>query len=385
MNLQDVIAHPVAPERWLLLNVFTKTCVGLNGQGLAAYSLLSAGQEPGPEKQHLWDIERFSNMDGLMADPSRFKRDANEWGDGRVLAPEEFKQELRDHLLLPTQSESDYLERFGNKKSLLDRTHFGNFHQQVGQELFFRRIDPGKWWVEQKFAADRKTVRTDNLYGAVQAEFLKRYFPDRLRPGMDVIDLGCGIGLYSGQMADCGANVTGLDPDEKYLAIAREQYGDRVRFQRCDIGKPGGLDAIPDESADLIFMSDALLFYYVPVNPKETASLDVLLSDIHRILKPSGVFASMEPHSVFWLAPWFGSPRRPFTLLTEYAQKFFGVTPTLERIVNDLGKNGLAVSHMEEVKPPPDLQGPIGERDLHFARNFPVWHIFESRKSWPSG
>ena len=53
---------------------------------------------------------------------------------------------------------------------------------------------------------------------------MKQHFAKRLEPNfssMTVLDIGCGAGLLSEAMAKLGAQVTGVDPAEKNIAIAR--------------------------------------------------------------------------------------------------------------------------------------------------------------------
>src|SRR5262249_39528814 len=158
------------------------------------------------------------------------------------------------------------------KRNVLDREHFGNFHQQHGQHLLLvNRTDPAEWWMKQKFASDQRSVREDTLYAGVQWNFLRSYMAERIRPGMQVVDLGCGTGLYASLMAENGASVLGIDPSETYLAVARSNAVPGTHFLNLKIGEAGGLDALEPASADLVFMSDALLFYFIPFYPGQKA------------------------------------------------------------------------------------------------------------------
>lgn len=58
--------------------------------------------------------------------------------------------------------------------------------------------------------------------------------------GWKVLDIGCNAGYYSFRVAKWGAEVTGIDLDERYLKQARwaaEVYGveDRVRFEKMQV------------------------------------------------------------------------------------------------------------------------------------------------------
>ena len=284
---KDVVFLPEStvdhPDRWVAMNVFAKTCFGLSGEifrflGEAGSNPLAAGE--GPFK--CWRVEYFSNEAGLLADPSRFRRNIEDWEELHLSRPE-LVAELKKHCIL-VDDEAAYLERFKPKRHLLDRVHFGNFHQQHGQHMALtRRKDPADWWMRQKFSEDQSSVRPDTLYGAIQSKFLERYAEERISEGMSVVDLGCGTGVYSNLMASRGATVLGIDPSEEYLSVARANAVRGAHFENMKIGEAGALDQIPTASADIIFMSDALLFYFVPFYPGQNGDLRALLKDIRRI------------------------------------------------------------------------------------------------------
>src|SRR5205085_2448288 len=148
-----------------------------------------------------------------------------------------------------------------------------------------------------------------------------------------------------------GATVLGIDPSEEYLSVARANAVRGAHFENMKIGEAGALDQIPTASADIIFMSDALLFYFVPFYPGQNADLRVLLKDIRRILKPGGSFVSLEPHGVFYLMPWLGAIDRPFVVVTEYLKKSFGIVPPLSWLIQQVAQAGFAVTDMREIVP----------------------------------
>ncbi|MDX9861027.1 MAG: class I SAM-dependent methyltransferase [Rhodospirillales bacterium] len=327
----------------------------------------------------IWEIGYFSNIDGLLADPTRFIQDPAEWPEPLTMDYATFVSRLIETCVL-IQDDTAYEGRFQPKRTLLDYGHFGHFHQQLGQALMLHwRRDPVDWWVEQKFSDPGKRIR-DNLYGAVQDQFLKEYLPRVVKPGMRVLDLGCGPGYFSNKMARLGADVLGLDPSERYLSIARANVAPGARFEQAEIGKPGALDGLASGQFDLVFMSDALLFYFVPEAPTQVASLDVLLSDIRRVLKDEGRFISVEPHYLFWLAPWLGDPERPFTIFSEYNDPpGMRVTPTLSRLIKAFCQGGFCITDMQEMFPAREFEA-VDRRAYYFARRFPLWQLYEMRK-----
>ena len=380
---KDVVILPEGtaeyPDRWVAMNVFARTSLGISGEVVAflgrAGSRLSEQVSAHPTKYLCWDVEYFSNENGLLADPTRFRRNMDQWRELHLDA-KALEGKLKAHCIL-IDDESVYRERFQDKRNLLDRERFGNFHQQHGQHLLLvKRDNPAEWWMRQKFTEDYLTVREDTLYGAVQLRFLQDYFKRSMKPGMQVIDLGCGTGIYSNLMAQCGAEVRGIDPSDEYLDVARSYALGKATFEKASIGEAGGLDGIEDGWADVVFMSDALLFYFVPFYPGQKADLQTLLADIRRVLKPGGVFVSLEPHAAFYLCPWLGADDRPFTIVTEYLDKRFGIVPPFSWLVHALAEGGFAVKDLLEIGPA-DYFRDVDSRGYHFAREFPLWQLLE--------
>ncbi len=381
---QDIIIQFEAPGFWSFYNVFTRDCLATESDVLSVVAELAVSYtEELATKYHgktfkIWDIWRFSNYDGLLADPTRKLRDPASWPPPVQLDIESLVKLFSERSIL-VEDETRYLARFDRKRSIFDTEHFGNFHQQLGREVrLIRREDPNKWWLRQKFTEDLKDIRP-NLYKAVQESSLRSYFKKKFRNGGDVIDIGCGTGFYSKLMAESGAlNVLGIDPNADFIKIARRDENPRTRFETCEtIGQPDGLGSIPSASADFVYMSDALLFYFVAENPAQKGDPAALLGDIRRILRPGGVFISVEPHYQLWLAPWLGEPSHPFTVLTEYARKTFGVTPNASMLIQTFARSGFAITWMDELRPDPFYES-VDLRAYRFAMEFPLWQLYEA-------
>lgn len=377
----DVIVLPAKDNHWIIFNVFTKSAVGVNNETLSIFKLLENGRirQLSDKKKNtkwlLWNIEKFTNEDGLMADPSRFIRDVDNWSNPKELSLNLLIDEFKKRFLVIDDTKK-YQELFGSKKSLLDMNHLGNFHEQLGQHLTLnKRHSPSEWWLNQKFEKDLTNTK-NNLYRAVQTFFLKRYIPKKIHKGDCVIDLGCGVGFYSKIIGKTGANVLGLDPSNEYVTLAKKNCPSNVKFQVANVGFKGALDDIKSNSVDFIFMSDALLFYFVPIDKMKKPELKILLADIRRVLKPTGTFVNIEPHYLFWLLPWLGEVERPFTIITEYKDKQFGVTPNFSQYINSITEEGFLVKNMEEIYPDPTYE-PIDKRAFNFANQFPLWQLFE--------
>ncbi|MBK34515.1 MAG: hypothetical protein CME26_03165 [Gemmatimonadetes bacterium] len=381
----DVIVLPSGHGRWVVYNLFAKTSLGCSSDSIGLLAAAVSTQRERLEEQHadrffeVWDVQCFSNEDGLLADPSRFERDVRQWGDPSLVHVKELYQRFLDGCFVVEDMDA-YAKRFMQKTSLLDRFNFGNFHQQLGQHLALKRRESAEnWWINQKFTDDLEGVR-ENLYGAVQEWGLRQYFSGRLEPGDFVVDLGCGTGYYSKVLGTYGASVRGYDPSRAMIDLAQRSTPGDVEFKVAPLGTPEALQDLPDECADYVTMIDALLFYFVPSEPDQDISASALFEDIRRVLKPDGIFISVEPHYLFWLQPWFGEETRPFTVMTEYCTKAFGVTPTISEYLQTVFNNGFFSRWMEELLPDPSFENE-DRRAFYFARQFPLWHLFEFGKT----
>jgi SAM-dependent methyltransferase len=81
------------------------------------------------------------------------------------------------------------------------------------------------------------------------------FFVHRLSPDESVIDIGCGNGALSYDMAELGgALVTGVELNEMSLVEAKKRYShERVQYVHGDV-----LKDLPDESFDVAVMSNVL-------------------------------------------------------------------------------------------------------------------------------
>jgi ubiquinone/menaquinone biosynthesis C-methylase UbiE len=107
-----------------------------------------------------------------------------------------------------------------------------------------------------------------------------------LRPGLDLVDIGCGRGEAAARAALRGARVTAIDYSSGSLSLASRTMevlldphglGDRVDLIAADATRL----PLPDRSADRVLLLD-LVEHLWPWQ------LESLLAEIQRILRPSG-------------------------------------------------------------------------------------------------
>jgi len=100
----------------------------------------------------------------------------------------------------------------------------------------------------------------------------------QLNPGAEILDLACGHGRISVQLAKLGFKVTGLDSSEFFLSKAREQAaGLEIAFVHGDM-------------RDLPWSKkfDAVVNWFTAFGYFPDADNHRVLGEIHKVLKPGG-------------------------------------------------------------------------------------------------
>ncbi len=93
--------------------------------------------------------------------------------------------------------------------------------------------------------------------------------------GERILDVGCGTGQLTGEIADAGAEVVGIDLSAKMIAAAKQNFP-KIRFEVADIAATNF-----DEEFDAVFSNAALHW----VRDQEGA-----IKAMARALKPGGRF-----------------------------------------------------------------------------------------------
>ena len=118
-------------------------------------------------------------------------------------------------------------------------------------------------------------------------------------PKMDAVDLGCGDGIITAEIARFAHSVIGVDNNAKFLIEARE------RMKRLNLKNVSYLEekiealSIPSNSVDFVLFSQSLHHLNKPL---------LGLAEAVRILKPEGRLAVMElaPHREEWVCEKLG-------------------------------------------------------------------------------
>ncbi|MCM1498335.1 MAG: class I SAM-dependent methyltransferase [Clostridium sp.] len=105
-------------------------------------------------------------------------------------------------------------------------------------------------------------------YGKGLLEFVPR------NDGQAILDLGCGTGVLTVQLAELCNKIVGVDSSRSMIDKAKEQFSS-IEFMVCDAL------ALPFENEFDVVFSNAV-FHWI-------SDHDALLKSIHKVLKPQGL------------------------------------------------------------------------------------------------
>ncbi len=103
--------------------------------------------------------------------------------------------------------------------------------------------------------------------------------------GLQVLDAGCGPGIYAEELVDRGASVVGVDVSDDMVELAQRRLGQRAGILKADLAEP-----LPFGDAAFDLVVCALAIHYV-------ADTAATLREFHRVLRPGGraVLSTQHP------------------------------------------------------------------------------------------
>ncbi len=134
------------------------------------------------------------------------------------------------------------------------------------------------WWDEREAFSALRTALNPARFG-----YFRRVLTGRLGRdprGVAALDVGCGGGLLAEEFARLGCQVTGIDPSEPALAVARAHAassGLAITY-RAGIGEAL---PFPDQSFGIVYCCDVL---------EHVTDPGQVIAEIARTLAPGGVF-----------------------------------------------------------------------------------------------
>ena len=172
------------------------------------------------------------------------------------------------------------------------------------------------------------------------------------KPGEGILDLGCGTGHLTSQIAESGAEVVGIDSSEDMVRVASENYPN-IRFEVADAR------SLPFEGKFDAVFSNAVLHW---VRPPEA-----VVESVRRALRPGGRFVAE-----------FGGENNIRAIMT-----------AVDEALDALERNGTEVYRPNKYFPPLDEYVSLLEsRDFrvaysaHFERPTPLDGGEEGMRRW---
>lgn len=158
------------------------------------------------------------------------------------------------------------------------------------------------------------------------------------KPGMKVLDVGCGVGGPALNIAECsGAHVTGVNIVEHHVETARKRAAERGLSERTTFVVGDGMELeFPDHSFDAVYVFEAGC--HMPDKPR-------FYHGCARVLKPGGVFIGLD-----WLRKDGLSPEDQGTFIEPICRHFSVPNLiSLNELGDYLGQAGLVVEQLEDV------------------------------------
>jgi SAM-dependent methyltransferase len=104
-----------------------------------------------------------------------------------------------------------------------------------------------------------------------------------LKPGMTILELGCGTGYFTHELARSGAGIVAIDISPELLEIARaKRSGPNIRYEIQD--------------ACALTYADAMFDSVVGSSILHHLEIEQALREVYRVLKPSGTIYFTEPN-----------------------------------------------------------------------------------------
>jgi ubiquinone/menaquinone biosynthesis C-methylase UbiE len=148
-------------------------------------------------------------------------------------------------------------------------------HERIAKEIehgrFLAEHGPGGIWNWEGPAGRQRWARRVNMLS------------QHLRPGMTVLELGCGAGYFTRELALSGADIVAVDVSPELLSIARaDRCANNVRYEI--------------QNACALGYSDATFDSVVGSSVLHHLDIKEALAEIYRVLQFGGTIHFTEPN-----------------------------------------------------------------------------------------
>ncbi|GLW99710.1 class I SAM-dependent methyltransferase [Microtetraspora sp. NBRC 16547] len=189
--------------------------------------------------------------------------------------------------------------------------------------------------------------------------------------GERLLDVGCGDGSYTVRLAEGFTKVDGVDIESVRLKMFAERIEGTDLAERITIREMSASELdFPDDTFDLVTAIEVV---------EHVHELDRALKEIHRVLKPGGLFQlttpnrwfPLETHGVLFRGRRYRSTRAPFLTWVRPLHRRMADARTFTgaEIRGHLTRAGLRTRRLDYIGPPFDLMAGVGR----FVRPVTDW------------
>ena len=168
---------------------------------------------------------------------------------------------------------NDPAARVGNYKQMVQSFYdiVTDSYRQVWGDSFHFAIFSGSERFQEAIVATERMIADEGGF----------------RPGMKILDVGCGVGGPALNIAEySGAHVTGVNISNRQIAIARELAATRGLSELTEFVVADGMNMpFPDESFDRIYIFEAGCYM-----PDKAA----FYKECARVMRPGGIFLGFD-------------------------------------------------------------------------------------------
>lgn len=161
--------------------------------------------------------------------------------------------------------------------------------------------------------------------------------------GGNALDVGCGGGFLSEELAKIGLSVTGVDPSVESIRIAAAHAaGSRLCI---DYAESSGEDLpFEDSSFDMVFCCDVL---------EHVNDINTVISEISRVLKKGGLFFfdTINRTPMSWIAVIYFMQRCPLTAFDMPDGHVWSMFIRPGELTSMLRRNGLTCMNVRGIAP----------------------------------
>ena len=193
--------------------------------------------------------------------------------------------------------------------------------------------------------------------------------------GKQVLDIGCGPGIYAGELVSRGATVTAFDESAEMVRLAQDRLGAAVDVHRASLAEP--LSWLADASFDVVLL--ALVLHYL--DDRVSA-----LREVHRVLRHEGhvVVSTHHPTGDLLIhgGSYFTTEAIEETWQEDWRVRYW--RQPLHQTCDEFAKAGFVIERLVEPRPTPEMADRYPEV-FTLLNTDPAFIAFRLAKARPTG